>query len=115
RRTSLLHAAAPFPQLDESTFVSAVSASGCCAFASVGHSPQLVAPRNHVSVRANALAAFDGLPLDPSGEIRAYDADALIDHWAECDRLDGQFTAVRVDLVNDCFECLTDALSMHPL
>jgi asparagine synthase (glutamine-hydrolysing) len=114
-RTSLLQAAAPFAQLDESTFVSAVSGSGCCAFASVGHSPQLVAPRKHVSVRTDALAAFDGLPLDPRGEIRAHDADALIDHWADCDRLDGQFTAVRVDLENDCFECLTDVLSMHPL
>lgn len=114
-RESLLRAAAPFPKLDESTFVSAVSRSGCCAFTSVGHPPQLVTPRNHVSVRSNALAAFDGLPLDPRGELCAYDADALVDHWGYCDRLDGQFTAVRVDLENDCFACLTDALSMHPL
>ena len=114
-RESLLRAAAPFQQLDESTLVSAVSESGCLAFAAVGQLPERVAPRNYVAMREDAIAAFDGMPLDPRGEFCAYDANALLERWADCDRLDGQFTAVRADLRTDTFQCLTDVLSMHPI
>ena len=114
-RESLLRAAAPFHQLDESTLVSAVSESGCLAFAAVGQLPERVAPRNYVAMREDAIAAFDGMPLDPRGEFCAYDAEALLERWGDCDRLDGQFTAVRADLKTDTFQCLTDVLSMHPI
>ena len=95
--------------------MSAVSESGCLAFAAVGQLPERVAPRNYVAMREDAIAAFDGMPLDPRGEFCAYDAEALLERWGDCDRLDGQFTAVRADLKTDTFQCLTDVLSMHPI
>jgi hypothetical protein len=112
---SLLAAAKPFHHLDETTLHTARSRSGRLMFASIGHSPEQAAPRRYRARRGDKLAAFDGLPLDPRGEFCAYDADALLEHWSEADRLDGQFSAVRVDFETDSFECLTDALSMHPL
>src|SRR5689334_2411207 len=112
---TLLQAAAPFGLLDDSTLVSEVSASGCLGFAALGHSPAIAAPRVHLAMRDQTVAAFDGLPLDPQGEFCGYDAGALLDNWSHVDRLDGQFTAVRADLRDDSFECVTDALSMHPL
>ena len=108
--------ARPFRHLDESTLDVVVSPSGRLTLATLGHAPGQAAPRRYVARRGSVVTAFDGLPLAPPGTFGAWDANALLDHWSTApDTLDGQFSAVRLDLERDGFDCITDALGLHPL
>jgi asparagine synthase (glutamine-hydrolysing) len=109
-------AAAPFQQLDPSTLAVERSSSGRLAVATLGHAPERVAPRRHVARSADLLTAFDGLPVAAHASFPPWDASRLGEHWDEAlDHLEGQFSAVQVDLAADRFECLTDPLGLHPL
>jgi asparagine synthase (glutamine-hydrolysing) len=109
-------AAAPFQQLDPSTLAVERSSSGHLAVATLGHSPERVAPRRHVSRSGDLLTAFDGLPVAAHASFAPWDAGELGEHWDQAlDLLEGQFSAVQVDLGADRLECITDPLGLHPL
>ena len=62
------------------------------------------------------MVVFDGFPVDRMSQFPAHDATALLQNWERLDgRLEGQFVAVRVDLVEESVECITDAVGIAPL
>jgi hypothetical protein len=109
-------AGSAFPSFGDGEPWSATSRSGNVVVAAVHHPEQLVGPRRYRARVDDVAVAFDGLPVHRSGAWRGHDAEALLAHWQELpDALEGQFTALRVDLATDDVVLLTDSFGIAPL
>src|SRR5215210_3923280 len=109
-------AAAAFPALAGGDVWSATSKSGDVAIAAVHHPDAVVGPRTYRARAGDVVVLYDGLPVDRSGRFRGHDAAALLAHWRELpERLEGQYAAVRIDLVHDDVSLLADTIGTNPL
>jgi asparagine synthase (glutamine-hydrolysing) len=102
-----------FPYLDFDTFYSA----GDRAFVAGIHSANdVIKPRCYVHQTSKETLLFDGVPIDASGELQAFDAKQLARHWpALPDVLEGQFCVARMGSNPDSIEVMVDALGMYQL
>jgi len=106
-------AARATPQLDTAALATGRSTSGRLSHARVSHPASKVAPRRYVAEHADELVLFDGFPIEREGAFAAHDARVLLARWGELQgRLDGIFSAVRVDLGGESVECLIDPLGI---
>jgi len=113
---ALTEAAKPFLHLDPATLQTFTAPSGTVTAATLGHSPELVAPRRHVAATDDVVCFYDGLPVDPEGRHAPHDAAVLLERWEElAGTLEGQFSAVRADLGEGRVEILTDTLGLSPV
>jgi hypothetical protein len=113
---ALTAAGSAFPRFGEGTPWSATSASGNVVVATMHHPDDLVGPRSYRARVGDVVVAFDGLPVHRSGGWPAHDAEALLTHWGEMpDAVEGQFTALRVDLARDDVAFVTDSFGIAPL
>lgn len=102
-------------ELDAATMCEGRSASGELTFATLGHSPTVAGRRRYQARRGDVIVVFNGLPIEKEGRFEAHDAMTLLEHWDVLDdRLEGIFSAVRIDLSSDKVECLLDVLGMAP-
>src|SRR5438552_17032879 len=105
-----------FPTLGEGSPWSATSASGTVAVAATHHPDNLVGPRSYRARVGDVVVVFDGLPVHRSGAWSGHDAEALLRHWSDVpDAVDGQFTALRIDLATDDVALVTDSFGIAPL
>lgn len=106
-------AAAAFPRLDERTLMQVEHRDQRICVAAISHPTQLTAPRRYRAQDAGVTVLFDGLPADRHDRFAAHDAAALLEHWNELpERLEGVFSAVRLDAGGGEVECLLDVLGM---
>jgi hypothetical protein len=110
---ALLAAARATPQLDTASLTTQRSPSGRLSHARITHPLEQTPPRRYAAERDDALVLFDGFPIEQDGSFSAHDAAMLLERWDDLPgRLEGIFSAVRIDLVEDTVECLLDALGM---
>lgn len=110
---ALGRAARATPQLDLDGLSRGRSSSGRVTFARLAHGAEHAAPRRYAAERRAELVLFDGFPLDGEGAFAAHDAAELLERWDGLPgRLDGIFSALRIDLARDTVECLTDPLGL---
>lgn len=110
---ALLDAARATPQLDPASLTAGRSPSGFLSHARITHHVEQAPPRRYAAERAGALVLFDGFPIEQDGAFAAHDAAVLLERWDDLPgRLEGIFSAVRIDLAEDTVECLLDALGM---
>ncbi len=114
---ALVEVAGAFPGLDPGTRWSTRSASGAVALAALRPADSALAAREYHAREGDVLVLIDGLPVARDGSFSAHRASALLPRWedAACGGLDGQYSAVRVDLASDVVEGLTDTLGLAPL
>lgn len=102
-------------ELDSATMCEGSSPSGEITFATLGHSPAVAGDRRYQTRRGDVIVVFNGLPVDKEGRLKAHDATTLLEQWDILDdRLEGMFSALRIDLSCDKVECLLDVLGMAP-
>lgn len=105
-------AARAYPKLDRGT-LEARDRGGGLVTAAVAHAPAVAAPRAYRAEAGEAAVFFDGLPVDRLGDLAAHDAEVLLERWPELpERLEGVFSAIRVDGRSGEVECLLDVLGM---
>lgn len=110
---ALRAAARGTPHLDAATLKTEHSASGRLSYAAITHAAAQIPPRRYAAERGPVRLLFDGFPLDQEGSLQAHDAAALLERWQSLPgRLDGIFSAVRLDLSTDAVQCLLDPLGM---
>lgn len=110
---ALLAAAGATPQLDDATLTVGRSLSGRLSHARLSHDHAQAAPRRYAVERGSELVLFDGFPLEQDGAFAAHDAAVLLEHWDDLPhRLDGIFSALRIDLAADTVECVLDPLGL---
>jgi hypothetical protein len=62
------------------------------------------------------VVAYDGLPVHRTGRWHAHDAETLLTRWADLpNAVEGQFTALRVDLASEVGAVITDSVGIAPL
>lgn len=106
-------AASAFPRLDGRTLMQAGHSPHDVCVAAISHASEVAAPRSYRACNGNATVLFDGLPVDRHGQFAAHDASALLERWSELpERLEGVFSAVRIDARTGDVDCLLDALGM---
>jgi asparagine synthase (glutamine-hydrolysing) len=97
--------------LDPQTAWAVTSDEGALVAAGLHHSPERCGPRRYIDRRPSVVTWFDGLPVESSGRFSGCDARALAGHWGELsESLEGQFSAVRLDLREQRAEVLLDPL-----
>lgn len=102
-------------ELDAATMCEGRSPSGELTFATLGHPPAVAGDRRYQARRGDVIVVFNGLPVDKEGRFEAHDATTLLEQWEILDdRLEGMFSALRIDLSCDKVECLLDVLGMAP-
>lgn len=100
------------PSLRDSPVVSSAEGVDLC-LAAVAHGRQFSAPRVYRAHRDGVTVLFDGRPVDRRGEFVINDAAELMERWQQAaERLEGVFSAVRVDARTGEVECLLDVLGM---
>jgi asparagine synthase (glutamine-hydrolysing) len=105
---------APELGLDPSTAWSLRSQSARLVAAGVHHAWGRCGPRKYTSLTASGATWFDGLPVHADEHIDARDAAALAANWSALEQtLEGQFSAVHLDLAAESAELQTDALGMN--
>lgn len=105
-------ASADGPRLDPGTLFGSAEGDDLC-LAAVAHGPAFAAPRVYRARRDGVTVLFDGLPADRHHQLRAHHAGILLDHWGELpERLEGVFSALRVDARTGEVECLLDVLGL---
>ncbi len=110
---ALEEAAGAFAELKGVSPERGSSEPGGLAYAAVAHPPDRAVPRAYLARSGGSVLLYDGLPLPRDGELRAYDAGVLLEHWrALPDALEGVFSIVRLDLLAERVECLLDVLGM---
>lgn len=110
---ALRGAARATPQLDLDRLSRGRSPSGRLSFARVAHATEQATPRRYAAERHADVVLFDGFPLDAEAAFAAHDATELLERWdGLAGRLDGIFSALRLDLAHDRVECLTDPLGL---
>lgn len=76
--------------------------------------PVVASPREYVAKSEGALTFFSGVPISSDKNIVPHIAADLARHWNQLpNKLDGQFSAVKVDLQNLRIDVLTDPLGME--
>ena len=98
-------AAAAFPELDEHTLERGASADGSLAFAAITHPAERAGARRYFARDGDRVAMYDGLPLPVN------DAGELLARWDEL-RLEGVFSALRIDLAAGTVEPMLDVFGM---
>src|SRR5262249_40248000 len=113
---ALLDAAQPYRHLDPNTLLTEASQSGVVKLAAVAHGSHQAEPRRYRAKRGNSVVLYDGFPVEPFGRYPAWDAESLLEHWQHVGpTLEGQFSAVRVDVEADRVECTSDTFGLGPL
>jgi asparagine synthase (glutamine-hydrolysing) len=111
----LARTATLYPQLDHDAIwhrrpLDGVYAGGVASPAAVA------APRVYLHETPSEIVFYDGLPIDPSGEVAAFQADALARHWdGLTDRLEGRFAVVRIRTDTGVVELINDAIGVMQL
>lgn len=109
---ALVAASAGRSRLDASTLTASAEGDELC-LAAIAHGPAYASPRVYRARRDGVTVLFDGRPADRHDQIRAHDAAVLLEHWTELpDRLEGIFSALRVDARSGEVECLLDVLGL---
>ncbi|MDQ3851085.1 MAG: hypothetical protein M3296_10800 [Actinomycetota bacterium] len=107
------HAAHAFPRLDPRTTMAIGDQALGLYAAAISHPEAVSAPRRYRALRDATTVLFDGLPVDRRGEFAGYDAAQLLERWSDLPaRLEGVFSAVRIDVRSGRVECLLDVLGM---
>lgn len=105
-------ASADGPALDPETLLGSTEGDDLC-LAAISHSATFAAPRAYRAHRDGVSVLFDGLPADRHHRLRSHDAAVLLEHWQELpERLEGVFSAVRVDGRTGEVEVLLDVLGL---
>ena len=111
--TAVVEAAGAFPRIDTTSVVTLDVSAHRVAMAAVAHPDDLAAPRRYRAQHGDVIVLFDGLPVDRRDGFAACDAAALLRHWDELpERLDGAFTALRIDAASGDVECLVGPLAL---
>jgi hypothetical protein len=101
-----------YPQLDLDTLN--IWDDGNALVGTLHTNPVVASPREYVAKSGRCLTFFSGTPISSDEKIVPHRAADLADNWSQLPKkLDGQFTAVRVDLQNLQLEILTDPLGME--
>lgn len=103
-------------QLDPQTLWDASSSANALTVAGLHHSERSIGRRRYVTFSGEEIALYDGLPVDGSGSLIAYDAEQLLQHWRSLpELLEGDFCAAHIDLAGGAVEILMDPLGMLPV
>lgn len=106
-------AGAAFPQLDPGTLIQEQHSAHRICLAAISHGREIAAPRTYRARRDGITVMYDGRPVDRQGEFEAHDASSLLQRWTDLPgRLEGVFSAVRVDGNGGRVECLLDVLGL---
>lgn len=104
----LARTAGLYPHLDPATLWLETLPGGVLV-GCVSNAAAVAAPRVYADRDDRRIVLFDGLPIDPSGRLRAHDARVLADAWGELPAaLEGRFVAVRVDRAGPTIDLLID-------
>ncbi len=99
--------------LDPATAWGVSAAGGELLAAGVHHAPERCGSRRYVDRSDRMLTFYDGLPVARDGATWARDAHRLRLRWETLDgRLEGQFSAARLDLEDGSATVLTDTLGL---
>lgn len=97
-----------YPLLDPTTGW-AEELPGGVLVAAISNAPKVAAPRVYAHRDPRRIVLYDGLPLDPSGRIRAHDAAVIDAEWDSLpDVLEGRFVALRAERDGSGIEMITD-------
>ncbi len=108
RRTSLL-----YPHLDQSTLWHR-QMDGGVVVAGVQSPVAVASPRVYRHTDPEGLTLFDGLPIDPSGQIVGHDASQLAAHWTGLsDQLEGRYCTIRVRENPPTVELINDPIGVY--
>jgi len=110
---AISQAAQPFDHISSEELWTTSSDSGRLAVAAIAHNSEQAGPRKYLADTGSLVVLFDGFPVDREGRLDALDATELLANWTRLpDRLEGEFSAIRVDLTTDQLEYLPDILSI---
>jgi len=99
--------------LDPQTGWVETSRAGVLTAAGVHHGAARAGPRRYLARSSSHVTFFDGLPVEGQGRFLGCDAEALASRWDALDGcLEGQFSAVRLDLEGERAELLLDTLGL---
>jgi asparagine synthase (glutamine-hydrolysing) len=99
--------------LDPQTGWTATSRAGALTAAGMHHGANRAGPRRYLARSSSHVTFFDGLPVEGEGRFTGCDAEALDSRWDSLDGcLEGQFSAVRLDLEGERAELLLDTLGL---
>jgi asparagine synthase (glutamine-hydrolysing) len=103
-------------ELDRATAWSLASGLGGISAAGVHHGAERCGARRYLHRAASVATFFDGLPVDATGAVCGFDAEQLFAGWeGSSGELEGAFSAVKVDLVAERLEIVTDAMALCPV
>jgi len=106
-------ASSAYPRLAGNTLVAFEQRSRGLSAAAISHPRSVARPREYRATSGGVTVLFDGLPVDSHGAFVAHDAAALLERWDELPgRLEGVFSALRVDRQSGEVQCLLDVLGM---
>jgi hypothetical protein len=82
--------------------------------ATVNHPPEATQPRCYRHIDDSQITLYDGVFIDPEGELRPNQATVLAQDWeGVIDRIEGQFIAARLDKATNRFEVYSDHLGLY--
>lgn len=113
--TSAIEAVGGDFALDPATLWDVASTDSDVRAAGIHHSLDRCGPRRYVHGADATRTWFDGLPVEPDGRFAGHDAAQLAARWAESDRLEGAFSAVRLDRETGLVEVVLDAMGLSPV
>lgn len=95
----------------------AASSTKAVHVAGLHHAPEVAPARRYVHIGERSVTWFDGLPVAPSrADFDERDAAGLDAHWSALpELLEGQFSALRMDLETDHVGVLLDPLGLVPV
>lgn len=103
-------------QLQAETLWRVRSRAGSLIAGGVHHAERSIGQRSYVHTGEDRVVFFDGLPVDGSRLFPAHCAARLDAHWSSLPAsLEGQFAAVRIDLIAGVAQVLCDPLGLLPV